>query len=226
MTEYFIYKIYCKDETITDIYIGSTKDIQIRWNIHKSNCNNENNKEYNNYKYQFIRDNGGIENWNIIELEKLVCDKDQALIRERYWIETLQTNLNKVIPTRTHIEYYNDNKEKIIEKNKNYYENNKDKLCEKKKEYYNDNKDKLCEKNKNYRENNKKKISEKNKNYRENNKDKLCEKNKNYRENNKKKINKKINCECGGKYTSSHKSQHFKTKLHQSFIALSLEITK
>lgn len=146
MTEYFIYKIYCKDDTITDIYIGYTKHIQKRWNKHKSNCNNENHKEYNNYKYQFIRDNGGIANWNIIEIERLVCDKDEAFIRERYWIETLQTNLNKVIPTRTDKEYRENNKQIILEKQKEYRENNKVKICERLKKYYEQNKDKINEK--------------------------------------------------------------------------------
>ena len=198
MTEYFIYKIYCKDETITDIYIGSTKDIQKRWIHHKSNCNNENDKEYNCYKYQFIRDNGGIANWDIIKIERLVCDKDEAFIRERYWIETLQTSLNKIIPTRTDKEYYEQNREKLREINKEYRENNKEKISEIKKEY---------------RENNKEKISEKKKEYYEQNKDKINEKR-----------NEKFTCECGVCYTLRNKSRHFKSKLHQSFV-LSLENT-
>ena len=31
-------------------------------------------------------------------------------------------------------------------------------------------------------------------------------------------INKKNNCECGGKYSRKHKSLHFKTKKHQNYL--------
>lgn len=41
---------------------------------------------------------------------------------------------------------------------------------------------------------------------------------KEYREDNKEKRKEKFNCECGGKYTYSGKSLHFKTKLHQKYL--------
>ena len=50
--------------------------------------------------------------------------------------------------------------------------------------------------------------------YRDTNKDKIKE----YRVNNKDKTNEKFECECGGKYTHSHKSTHFKSTKHQEFI--------
>uniref|UniRef100_A0A6C0H1U4 GIY-YIG domain-containing protein n=1 Tax=viral metagenome TaxID=1070528 RepID=A0A6C0H1U4_9ZZZZ len=62
---------------------------------------------------------------------------------------------------------------------------------------------------KNYFQNNKEKNKEKIKEYRDN-----------YREINKEKINKKIICECGGKYTLRHKSTHLKTKKHLNFNSL------
>ncbi len=52
---------------------------------------------------------------------------NEAKIRERYCIELLKSNLNKVLPTRTPQEYYTDKKIEILEKNKEYRENNKDK---------------------------------------------------------------------------------------------------
>ena len=42
--------------------------------------------------------------------------------------------------------YYNDNKDKIKEHNKEYRDNNKDKIKERNKEYYIENKDKIKEK--------------------------------------------------------------------------------
>ena len=41
-------------------------------------------------------------NWSMLEIEKYPCkDRNEAQVRERYWIETLNANLNKQVPTRT-----------------------------------------------------------------------------------------------------------------------------
>ena len=34
----------------------------------------------------------------------------------------------------------------------------------------------------------------------------------------------KHNCECGGKFTHSNKAQHLKTKLHQKYVNLDIEL--
>lgn len=130
--EYIIYKIVCKDTNITDFYIGSTKDFNKRQINHKSACNSSNNKYYNLKVYQVIRDNGGFENWDFIELEKI--DKENRFIRERYWIEKLKATLNAVIQSRTKKEYkqYWINSFDYSNHRKNgdkiYREKNKDKL--------------------------------------------------------------------------------------------------
>ena len=53
--------------------------------------------------------------------------------------------------------------------------------------------------------------------WRENNKDKVKKNIKRYHLKNDKKLKKKYNCECGGRYTWTGKSQHFKTKMHQAY---------
>ena len=159
-----IYKIVCKDININDSYVGHTTNFTKRKNLHKHSCNNENNKKYNYYVYEFVRNNGGWENFNMIEIEKYNCnDKLEACKRERYWIETLKASLNKVIPTRTDKEYREDNKNKISETKKKYYNENKDKLSRNEKEYYNIHKDEILEKNKKYYNINKNEINEKRK---------------------------------------------------------------
>ena len=72
--------------------------------------------------------------------------------------------------------------------NKLYYKKNKEKIAKKKKEYGEVNKERIAEAGKIYREKNKEIIKEKK--------------------------NKKITCECGGKYTNCHKSIHLKTMKH------------
>jgi hypothetical protein len=172
-----IYKIVCNDLAITDCYVGHTINfIKRKW-AHKSSCTNENGN-YNLKIYKTIRDNGGWDNWSMIEIEKYACnDKNEALARERYWLEELNAKMNIVVPSRTIKEYYEVNKEKMIKYNKEYRELNKDKIKDyqknyhknyyevnrdKKREYYEANSEKIIERSKTYYEVNSEKIKKQN----------------------------------------------------------------
>ena len=169
-----IYKLkHNEDYDDTNIYVGSTSNFKNRKNQHKTSCNNEKSKNYNIPVYQYIRDNGGWDNWVMIPIEQYSCNsKKELLIQERHHIDLLRPTLNKVIPTRTSNEYRNDNKEKILENAKEYYEANKEKI----KKYYEANKEKKLEKAKQDYKDNKEKILERNKKYYEDNKEKKLEK--------------------------------------------------
>ena len=52
----------------------------------------------------------------------------------------------------------------------------------------------------------------------QNNKEEIKQKRKEYYENNKNELKQKHECECGGKYTYTHKSQHLKTSKHQNYL--------
>ena len=126
MTNYkngVIYKICCKDENIKDVYVGSSCSHTKRKSAHKRACTKKDNKEYNYPVYRYIRDNGGWENWDFVLLEEYPCEnKNQLVIRERYWFELLGTKLNSQYPERTKKEYYEENKEKILtQKKKNNF---------------------------------------------------------------------------------------------------------
>lgn len=112
-----IYKLCCKDPSITDVYVGSTINKNRRKQQHKSCCNNENienNKSYNYYVYEFIRSHGGFFNWDMVVIEDFPCNSKQQLeTRERYWLDELKATLNKQIPTRTRQEYNEINCDKI-----------------------------------------------------------------------------------------------------------------
>jgi hypothetical protein len=91
---------------------------------HKNCCNNENGKVYNRYVYQFIRENGGFENWDVVLIEDLADCKDKENLHrcERHYIESLKAELNKYIPLRTHKEWCEENKDY----HKEWYKENKD----------------------------------------------------------------------------------------------------
>lgn len=90
-----IYKIYCKDETIKDFYIGSSKDLYDRMRVHKSMCYNENDRGYSLKIYEFIRENGDWENFNVEIVEYYPCKNEKELKqREQYYIKKYEPTLN------------------------------------------------------------------------------------------------------------------------------------
>ena len=128
-----VYKICCKDLNVKDIYVGHTTNFTKRKHNHKSRCHNINDK-YNEFKiYQIIRDNGGWENWEMIEIEKYSCqDENEAKARERFWIESLNCTLNSNVPLRTDKEYRDSHKQEKKEQDAKYRLKNKESLKEKK----------------------------------------------------------------------------------------------
>ena len=183
-----IYKLCCKDPHITDIYIGSTTNFKNRKYQHKNGCINENNKDYNNYKYQFIRDNGGFENFDMILIENVSCNNKRELEQvERKYIDELKPPLNSIKSYSTEQEK-KEYKKNWRETNQEYYKEYSKNWRETNQEYY-----------KEYHKIKSEKIKEKKKIYNENNKDKIKENKKAYYENNKTEINEKkkekIKCE-------------------------------
>lgn len=155
-----IYKLCCNDINITDIYVGHTTNFKQRNQGHKKCCNNPNSKSYNVYKYQFIRDNGGYENWKMIKLYDYPCNsKRDAEAEEDKTMRELNSKLNshrsfttleekKEQHKKGNKQFFENNKNEILEHQKKYRENNKDIINEKRKIYYQTNKDILNEKRK------------------------------------------------------------------------------
>jgi RNA polymerase-binding transcription factor DksA len=94
-----IYKICCKDPSIEDIYVGSTTEIAKRRCVHKNTCNNPNVKGHSRQVYQFIRENGGWDNWDLVRIESFPCDSYEAMLqRERELFDELKPTLNSNRP--------------------------------------------------------------------------------------------------------------------------------
>ena len=87
-----IYKLVCNDIDVKECYVGSTINLTRRKCHHKHRCNNTDNNSYNLYVYQFIRDNGGFDNWSMIQIESFNFNTRSELhSRERYWIRIQKT---------------------------------------------------------------------------------------------------------------------------------------
>jgi hypothetical protein len=143
-TKTIIYKIVCNDLLITDLYVGSTTDFTRRKSLHRESC-----KKISNHKiYKTIRDNGGFQNWAMVQIEAFPCaNGNEARARERYWYEQLKATLNTQYPNRSLKEKTRDNYIKNAERNKEYTKQykilHKEEILEKKKESYKLNRDKI-----------------------------------------------------------------------------------
>jgi len=92
---YYFYKIYCKDDSVKDIYVGSHKDTSDRESNHRHTCNNTNHKDHHYKVYQCIRKHGGWDNWIFQDMHCEYCEtKLEARKIEQSFIDDLGATLN------------------------------------------------------------------------------------------------------------------------------------
>jgi len=197
INDYVFYKIVCLDNSVDLCYVGSTANWKERQRKHKWICNNENHKDYKTKKYEIIRANGGWENFKMVQLgtrEQLT--KRQAEQIEEQYRQELKANMNSQVcfATKAHIIDYDK------EYNNNYYQENKDKILEQHKERYNENKVEILEKKRLFNKKNKDIINEKAKKYHDENRDKINEK-----------AREKVECEyCNKLFNRTSLTRHIK----------------
>jgi len=130
------------------VYVGSTTDFKSRKREHKSVCKNEKSNRYNLKVYKMIRENGGWDSFQMLEIKKYPCkDSNEARAEEEHCRIELQATLNTVRAFRSK----EQKKEQKKEQDKKYREVNKDKAKEESKKYREANKDKIKEYQKEYR---------------------------------------------------------------------------
>ena len=82
------------------------------------------------------------------------CNVHEATLRERYWYEELNSNLNNNVPSRTRKEssqsYYQSNTETLKQKHKEYNQTNRELISQKRKEYRQANKESIKQYKKKY----------------------------------------------------------------------------
>lgn len=119
-----IYKLVCNSLNVNHRYVGYTTNFTKREYSHKNAAINETNKNYNDKIYQIIRENGGWDNWSMIQLEQ--CSKQEATARQRYYYELLNADMNIRCPGRTKKEYLEQTKEQKKQYDKIYYQQHKE----------------------------------------------------------------------------------------------------
>ena len=157
---YIFYKICCDD--YDEIYVGSTCNFNNRKRQHKQNVNLDN--ERNNLKiYKTIRENGGWDNWRMIQIGSRdgITKRDAEKIEEEYRVELRATLNDKfAFVDKKSVEYKNRKAEwdkkwresekgkQVTERRKDYFNNyNQDQETkDRKHQWYLDNKEKLIEK--------------------------------------------------------------------------------
>ena len=127
----YIYKIYCKNMNIKNIYIGSTIDIIKRISLHKHNS-----KHSNLPLYRFIRNNNGFDNFDV-EILCVITDRLNLKKIERFYCELYNNDLllnirksytsekEKEIYYKQYTSMYNQQNKEYF---KTYYLNNKEKF--------------------------------------------------------------------------------------------------
>ena len=219
MSEYTIYKIICKNNLITDCYVGQTMNFKLRGQQHQNKCNNPKSDRYNIKLYTFIRDNGGFDNWDIKLIATYNCvDKYEAYKFERLHYEELNSTLNDKYPARTKKEsfalYRINNKDKLKDLDKIYRDNNVEKEKARNALYRANNVEKEKARHALYNANNVEKRAEHN----IKNADKIKAQRAEYRTLNADKIKAKSSevktCDCGKTYTHQHYLRHCRTQYH------------
>ena len=111
------YKIYCKDENVTDKYIGHTTNFIARQKQHKRSCINPASDNHNCKVYQFIRNNNGWYNWNMEIIAFHKCENLMSAKKyEQEYFEKYKATLNSVEPSpNLKIKQAKENEADVIE---------------------------------------------------------------------------------------------------------------
>ena len=126
-----IYNLFKKDSN--DCYIGKTRDVPKRMVLHKFYS------KTSPYKlYEFMRANGGYENFDYEILETDIPETE-GNAKERYYYNLYSPSLNSNVPNRsqheTKLQYRTKNRLEIIEKVRNWQRENRIKFNEYQKFY-------------------------------------------------------------------------------------------
>jgi len=86
--KFTIYRIVSINPELTNCYIGKTSNLHVRIIQHKSDCSNINSHRHNLPIYKYIRENGGFDNFEFINLKDEWLDgAENASTYEQHFFE-------------------------------------------------------------------------------------------------------------------------------------------
>ena len=147
--DYTFYMIQHINEPSTHNYVGSSKHLPARILLHKSDCYNETRPCYNSKIYQTMRQNGGFDAFQVVELEHHNMTDNDAHQHEQQLIQKIKPTMNTIKAwtglsiEEYHKQHYKENFEKIKEHKKHYQTENAEKIKEYYKQYYKENTEKI-----------------------------------------------------------------------------------
>ena len=110
----FIYKICCLDPNVKECYVGCSTDFKSRRQKHKEACCVEGRKGHHYKVYQFIRANGGWNNWRMVILHDFPCKSKRELEQEE---TRVMLELNSELNAR--VSYQTQERKREVEEKKN-----------------------------------------------------------------------------------------------------------
>ena len=182
-------------ETKKVVYVGSTTNFLVRKNKHKHSCIkpniNNNNNQYNQPIYKYIRDNGEWNSYIVVPVLQLSLENNiQLLIEEQKEIDKYDTLIN-CKKSKQDTELY---KKESLERLNKWKEDNTDREKQAKKDYTIKHRDKILQNHKDRYNANKTETNEKRK--------------------------EKMTCECGCIVRKADISRHIQSIKHQNLMKI------
>ena len=187
-------------------YVGSTVDFKSRMRQHRWCINHPDRPGCQLKLYNAIRENDG--EWQMEIYKEFPCDSKRELLFEEERVrKELGAELNEAC-CGSGLSY--------VDYKKQYYQDNREKTIDKGKQYYQDNREKVIERVRKYEEKNREQIRENKRQRYLKNREKMLEKHKERYQENKEKINEqrsqKIECPiCGSMIARCNIKQHQRT---------------
>jgi hypothetical protein len=156
---YYVYVIWARNEEGEEVrYYGHTHDMKEREDAHRNSYNawvragrpDKIRESGSACRSVFILD---MEDWRIDVLHELDCDEEETSRVEGNYIRYNKC-VNFKMDGRTMAQYYQDNRETILQQTKQRHQNNKERNNERSRQHHYDNRDKHLQQMRQYRNDN------------------------------------------------------------------------
>ena len=150
-TEVSFYKFVCKNPDILFSYVGHTVSFRHRKSEHKYQCNNPKSKGHNIPLYIFMREHGGFENWDMIEIHTQKCKnkrdaervETELMEQQQFKLNTQRAFITKEQKVIRHAEYCKTHREQRLKSYLKYNETHRNERLSYATEYRENNRDML-----------------------------------------------------------------------------------